>query len=68
MKLFFKILFFILTRFQVNICGAKVIDFDKVISEIVHSNIFYTEKISCEFQDMFLENDFARTCKSESNL
>jgi hypothetical protein len=68
MKLFFKILFFILAIFQVNICVAKAFDFDKVISEITHSNILYSEKSNCEFQDVFLENDFAKTCKFEKYL
>lgn len=65
MKLFLKILFFVLAIFQTNISEAKIILFNQVVSEI---------KLNCEIVECSnevttnIENDFGISCKSESNL
>jgi hypothetical protein len=68
MKLLFKILFFVLAIFQTNICEANVLVFNLVVSEVTSSNAFNFGKSNAELEIVFLENDFANTCKSERDL
>ncbi len=65
MKLFFKILFFVLAIFQTNISEAKALVFDAVVSEITitDNEVKVKSKLTA-----ISENDFANTCKSESDL
>lgn len=64
MKLLLKILFFVLPIFQTNISQGKIILFNQVVSEV---------KLNCEIVECRnvvttnLGNDFANTCKSESD-
>jgi hypothetical protein len=68
MKLLFKILFFVLAIFQTNICEAKVLIFNLVVSEVTSSNAFNFGKSNAELEIVYLENDFANTCKRERDL
>jgi guanyl-specific ribonuclease Sa len=64
MKLFLKILFFLLAIFQTNISEAKVFVFDDVVSEIK----FTADNVeSKNHSNVISENDFAISCKSESD-
>jgi hypothetical protein len=65
MKLFFKILFFILAIFCKNINESKVVVFDKVVSEkeFAIDNVESTNE-----SDIISENDFGKSCKRESYL
>jgi len=68
MKLLIKILFSIFAILYTNISEAKVFVFTDVISETTFSNVFNLEKSKVELQNVFLENGFANTCKSENDL
>jgi len=68
MKTFFKLLFFLLAIFQMNISEAKVVVFESIISEATFLNVFNSEKSSTELPSVISENYFANTCKSESDL
>lgn len=68
MKLLLKILFFVLAIFQTNICEAKVIEFENIISETIISNAVKSEKINVELKNIFSENGILNTCKRERDL
>ena len=68
MKTFFKILFFLLAIFQINICEARLVVFADVISGTSVSNTFNFENSKVELPSVISENYFANTCKSESDL
>ncbi|MCB0740982.1 MAG: hypothetical protein R2796_07665 [Chitinophagaceae bacterium] len=65
MRLFLRILFFIITIFQTNISEAKITAFGNVITET---------KFTCDILERkaesirISENDFEVTCNCESNL
>lgn len=68
MKLFLKILFFLLAIFQANISEGKVFVFADVFSEVVLSTVFSTENNCTELQNIFSENGIVNTCKRERDL
>ncbi|MEZ4912396.1 MAG: hypothetical protein R2774_16220 [Saprospiraceae bacterium] len=69
MKLFLKILFFVLAIFQTNISEAKIVLCYKAIpSEFITSDIFHLQNEKIEVLNVILKNDFGISCKSESNL
>jgi len=68
MKLLLKILLFLLSIFQTNICEAKEFEFNGVVCDIIFSDVFNSEKSGVEIDKAFSENDFANTCKSEIDL
>ena len=49
------------------ISEAKVVVFERIISEATFSNAFNSEKISIELRKVFLENDISNTCKNVRN-
>jgi Bacterial toxin 24 len=65
MKLLLKMLLFILTIFQANICEAKVVVFDAIVSKIFVS---IDEAKNVNESTSISENDFDITCKSEGDL
>ncbi|WP_126972913.1 hypothetical protein [Gynurincola endophyticus] len=68
MNLLLKILFFVLTIFQTNICEAKVVVFAGVILETIFSNTLNSGKSNLELKRVFSRNDLANTCKNDSGL
>jgi len=68
MKLFLKILFFLIAIFQANISEGKVFVFADVFSEVVLSTAFSTENNCTELQNVFSENGIVNTCKRERDL
>ena len=65
MKLFLKILFFVLAIFQTNNSGANIVVIDKIVSEIKLNSDFVKYKSEVAIN---LETDFGITCKSKSYL
>lgn len=65
MKLLLKILFFVFTIFQTNICEAKVFVFGEIVTQIrfIESAIESKDEVTID-----LGNGIAITCKSESDL
>ena len=58
MKLLLKILFFVLAIFQTNICEAKVIEFENILSETIISNAVKSEKINVELKIYFQKMEY----------
>lgn len=65
MRLFLKILFFLLSIFQINIVEAKVVVFNNVVSEIKLNSEIIEYKNEVAF---FSKTDFVISCKSLSEL
>jgi hypothetical protein len=68
MKLFLKILFFVLSIFQTNISEAKIFALVNPIPETTSSFSFDEEKSNVRFQNVFFEKGIIHTCKSENDL